>query len=45
MTCQFFNFYLPHSERCVTVIKYGNLNNDERDGNGVLKMRGDLYQS
>ncbi len=26
MTCQFFNFPLPHSARCVTVIKYGNLN-------------------
>ncbi len=27
LTCQFFNFPLPHSERCVTVIKYENLNN------------------
>jgi hypothetical protein len=26
-TCQFFNFPLPHSEKCVTVIKYENLNN------------------
>jgi EAL domain-containing protein (putative c-di-GMP-specific phosphodiesterase class I) len=26
MTCQFFNFPLPHSERCITVIKYENLN-------------------
>ena len=26
MTCQFFNFPLPHSERCVIVIKYENLN-------------------
>ena len=26
MMCQFINFSLPHFERCVTVIKYGNLN-------------------
>jgi hypothetical protein len=26
MTRQFFYFSLPHPERCVTVIKYGNLN-------------------
>ncbi len=43
MTCQFFNFPLPHSERCVTVIKYENPNNCQPSSNCLCGMHsGDL---
>ena len=44
MTCQFLKFPLPHSERCVTVIKYGNPNKDAIPGQpGLTPPFGNLW--